>query len=272
MGLQAVLNKANGMSAESGRTMRPDTVGSGTSFPYSALIVAVMAAIIEFISANGIWLKIFPAVATQEWFVLLMGHLPAGILLVGVAWAWIASKIDSDIWARPGAWAIGIIGYSVYITFAENFVSPLALFLSNYIPMEYSISAASLVLWALMVLLITKCTGRFVLSTPVGISPNVIALIIILFIAVVVLNGAGPTMFHDFIYGVLDPATADQFMAIVNKLGTTMSAINPMSFMPSLENANPVTLLVIQIITILLKYLPQWLVSVILMNAFMPRR
>jgi hypothetical protein len=203
---------------------------------------------------------------------LLMGHFPAGILLVGVSWAWIASKIDSNIWARPGAWAIGVIGYSIYITFAENFVSPLALFLTNYIPIEYSISASSLVLWAIMVLLITKCTGRFVLSTPVGISPNVIALIVVLFIAVVVLNGAGPAMFHDFIYGVMDQPTADQFMVIVEKLGSTMSSINPMSFMPSLENANPMTIIVIQVITILMKYLPQWLVSVILMNAFAPRR
>jgi hypothetical protein len=70
----------------------------------------------------------------------------------------------------------------------------------------------------------------------------------------------------------MDQPTADQFMVIVEKLGSTMSSINPMSFMPSLENANPMTIIVIQVITILMKYLPQWLVSVILMNAFAPRR
>ena len=272
MGLQAVLNKVNGVTTESDRARRPDTTGTGTSFGYSALIVAALAAIIEFVSVNGIWVNIFPSVAVQEWFVVLVGHLPAGILLIGTSWAWISSKVDSGIWARPGAWAIGIIGYSIYITFAENLIAPLALFLSNYIPMEYSISAASLIFWALMVLAITKCTGRFVLSTPVGISPNVIALIVILFIAVVVLNGAGPTLFHDFIYGVLDAQTADQFMAIVDRLGATVASIDPMSFMPSLENANPMTHIVIQIISILLKYLPQLLVSVILLNAFTPRR
>lgn len=256
----------SGLTTTGGQTY--SVKSSGANFWVLSCVVLAVAVLVQLTTMNNAWVPVFGEVAQQHWFVVMMNYLPAGVLLVGVAFSWIYSRIDDKIWTRPAAWGIGVLGYVVYMVVSQAAIPVFASTLSNIVPAEYVEIGSLLCFWAIMVLAISKAIGRFVIHIPVVVSQNIFGLGIVIMIVLVFLWGAWPQILHDLLYTFLEPSFADYIIEAV-KAAPANLFIDPRTVVPHVVEAGSAQATVIaQAVAIVLKIFPQWLASVILMHAF----
>ena len=166
------------------------TEPSPTPYWSMALIIGIIALAIKYCDAHGIFFQYFPNTLEWTWFPGFLAAAPMALIFIGLIMGWISVSLDKDVWFRPLAWIVVIVGYWVYGIIAASLVDPVVSVLQGTpIPAPYLYSAASFLIWAIIGMLTLMGTTFVVYRKITFFSANLILGIIILWLASMFLDG-----------------------------------------------------------------------------------